>query len=59
MLELKQQIVNLCVNSGLSIEAVTFVLKDLYRDAEDALLSYKAQKRKEESQNEQDSQGGT
>lgn len=49
MLELKQKIMQLCVDSKLSIEAITFVLKDVYRDAEDALMVYKKQKEESES----------
>ena len=37
MLELKQKLTQLCNQSRLPIDAVYFVLKDLYRDAEEAL----------------------
>ena len=44
MSELKQKIVDLCNESGLSIEAVVFVLKDAFRDAEDAFITYQTKK---------------
>lgn len=44
MSELKQKIVDLCNESGLSIEAVVFVLKDAFRDAEDAFIAYQTKK---------------
>lgn len=34
MLELEQKIADLCNQSGLPFEAIYFVLKDLWRDAE-------------------------
>lgn len=37
MNELKQKIVDLCNNSGLPLEALIFILKDIWRDAEDTL----------------------
>ena len=37
MEELKQQIIDLCNNSGLPLEAIVFVTKDVWRDAEDTL----------------------
>ena len=43
MEELKQRILNLCNESELPIEAVMFVLKDAWRDAEAALRMAKAQ----------------
>jgi len=44
MLELKEKIVALCNESGLPIEAILFILKDVYRDAEDAVKIYNKQK---------------
>ena len=44
MLELKEKIVALCNESGLPIEAILFILKDVYRDAEDAVKIYSKQK---------------
>ena len=37
MEELKQQLVDICNNSGLPLEAILFVTKDLWRDVEDTL----------------------
>lgn len=42
MEELKQKIINLCNESGLPLEAILFVTKDVWRDVEDTLRSYKA-----------------
>lgn len=43
MEELKLQLVDICNASGLPLEAIVFVTKDLWRDAEDALRTYKNQ----------------
>ena len=43
MEELKLQLVDVCNASGLPLEAIVFVTKDLWRDAEDALRAYKNQ----------------
>ena len=37
MEKLKQQIIDLCNASGLPLEAIIFVVKDVWRDAEDTL----------------------
>ena len=37
MEELKQQIIDLCNNSGLPLEAILFVTKDVWRDVEDTI----------------------
>ena len=37
MEELKQKLVDICNESGLPLEAILFVTKDLYRDVEDTL----------------------
>ena len=37
MEELKQKLVDICNGSGLPLEAILFVTKDLYRDVEDTL----------------------
>ena len=50
MTELKNKIIALCNQSGLTIEQVVFVLKDAYRDAEDSFLAFKA---KQETKKEQ------
>ena len=41
MEELKQQLLDLCNSSGLPLEAILFVTKDLYRDVEDTLRRVK------------------
>ena len=53
MEELKQKLLDICNQSGLPLEAVVFVTKDLWRDAEDAFRQFKeaqAIKNKEESE---------
>ena len=52
MLELKEKIVALCNESGLPIEAVFFILKDLYRDADETLKIYNKQKEEQASKAE-------
>ena len=37
MEELKQKLTNLCNESGLPLEALLFVTRDLYRDVEDTM----------------------
>ena len=41
MEELKQKLLKDCNNSGLPLEAILFVTKDLWRDVEDTLRVYK------------------
>ena len=41
MEELKQQLLDVCNESGLPLEAILFVTKDLYRDVEDTLRRVK------------------
>ena len=58
MEELKQQLIEICNKSELSLEAILFVTKDLWRDVEDTLRAYKkkeeqqaqAEQKKEESE---------
>lgn len=45
MEELKIKLVNLCNQSQLPLEALYFVVKDLYRDVEDSVRAYKEQER--------------
>lgn len=54
MVELKNNIITLCNNSGLNIEAVLFVLKDLYRDAQDAYEMYEEKKKENENNEEKE-----
>ena len=41
MEELKQKLLEVCNQSGLPLEAILFVTKDLWRDVEDTLRTYK------------------
>ena len=41
MEELKEKIINLCNESGLPLDAILFVTKDVWRDVEDTLRAYK------------------
>ncbi len=41
MEELKQKLLDVCNESGLPLEAILFVTKDLYRDVEDTLRRVK------------------
>jgi len=43
MEELKQQIIDLCNESNLPLEALLFVTKDVWRDVEDTLRKLKEQ----------------
>ena len=42
MEELKQKLINICNESGLPLEAIVFVTKDLWRDAEETYRQFKA-----------------
>lgn len=54
MNELKQQILDLVNNSGLPLEAIIFVVKDIWRDAEETYQAAKQkQLKKEEKQQEE------
>lgn len=44
MIELKNKIIALCNESGLNIEAILFILKDLFRDAQEAYEHYNTKK---------------
>lgn len=37
MEDLKQQLINVCNESGLPLEAILYVTKDLWRDVQDTL----------------------
>lgn len=43
MEELKQKLINVCNESGLPLEAILFVTKDLWRDVEDTLRAAREQ----------------
>lgn len=52
MEELKKQLINLCNDSGLPLEAIFFVTKDLWRDVESTLRE--AQQRMKEQENKEE-----
>lgn len=51
MEELKQKLLNDCNNSGLPLEAILFVTKDLWRDVEATLNIAKQQKVEQKEEN--------
>ena len=53
MNELKQKIVDLCNSSGLPLEALIFILKDIWRDAEDTLRKVKEEQNKQQEENKE------
>ena len=53
MEELKEKLINDCNASGLSLEAILFVTKDLWRDVEDTI---RALKKREEEQKQNESE---
>ena len=58
MEELRKNLIELCNQSGLPLEAILFVVKDVYRDAEESFRQYKAsleaQKTEEKDKEEQE-----
>ena len=52
MEELKQKLLNICNNSGLPLEAILFVTKDLWRDVEDTIRRVKLEQEQKESEEE-------
>lgn len=55
MEELKQKLLEVCNESGLPLEAIVFVTKDLWRDAEDTLRAAKANAEKKKQEQEKES----
>lgn len=53
MEELKKQLIELCNNSGLSLEAILFVTKDLWRDVEETLRRLKEKQEQETNESEE------
>ena len=51
MEELKQKIINLCNESGLPLEAIYFITKDVWRDVESTLRAYQKKEKQEEDKN--------
>lgn len=55
MEELKQKLLDICNESGLPLEAILFVTKDLWRDVEDTLrLARKAQEQELEEKEKEE-----
>ena len=54
MEELKQKLLDVCNESGLPLEAILFVTKDLWRDVEDTLRRVAAQELKEKNKEEKE-----
>lgn len=55
MNELKNKILNLCNESGLPLEAIIFVVKDIWRDAEATLQTImQQQKENQEEKNKEE-----
>ena len=50
MEELKKQIIELCNDSGMPLEAIVFVLKDAWRDAQESFEIYKKQAEKKKAE---------
>ena len=50
MEELKQKLIDICNESGLPLEAILFVTKDLWRDVEDTLRKLKEKQEQNESE---------
>lgn len=50
MEELKQKLIDLCNESGLSLEAILFVTRDLMRDVQDTLRKYEEKEKQEAAQ---------
>lgn len=52
MEELKQKIINLCNESGLPLDAIYFITKDVWRDVEATLRAYQEQQKEEKIEKE-------
>lgn len=52
MEELKKKLIDLCNESGLPLEAILFVTKDLWRDVEDTIRRARAETLQEEKKEE-------
>lgn len=52
MEKLKQQIIDLCNKSGLPLEAILFITKDIWRDVEDTFRMLEEQKKEKENTEE-------
>lgn len=54
MTELKEQLLQLCNQSSLPLEAVMFVVRDLYRDIEDTFERVKKAAQEEQSSSKEE-----
>jgi hypothetical protein len=52
MEDLKVKLLEDCNSSGLPLEAILFVVRDLYRDVEDTYRNFKTQQEKEKEDKE-------
>lgn len=52
MNELRNKILNLCNESGLPLEAIIFIVKDIWRDAEATLQAALQQQQEEKNKEE-------
>lgn len=52
MNELKEKILDLCNNSGLPLEAVIYVVKDVWRDAEMTLMQMQLDQKEDNKEEE-------
>lgn len=50
MVEFKKKLIELCNESKLPVEALMFVIKDLYRDIEETFDEYNKQKEQQAKQ---------
>ena len=53
MEELKQKIIDLCNSSGLPLEAILFVTKDVWRDVEETIRLARERMENEENKEEE------
>ena len=54
MEELKQKLIKICNESGLPLEAILFVTRDLYRDVEETLRNVRTGLLQKEENKEED-----
>lgn len=53
MEKLKEELIDVCNASGLPLEAILFVTKDLWRDVQDTLESVKLKQASQEKEKEE------
>ena len=54
MEKLRQEIIKICNESGLPLEAILFVVRDVYRDVEVAFRQFEVQEQLQEKDNKGD-----